>query len=100
MNLSVASNNLTCLGAVYNANGTEVLGPNTIWVPYTMESTTTLHLGNNTMDQAGFLLVAGNGTSLATAGNLSEFQYMKFSSGWRFDVLSMYYQGQPAAMSP
>ena len=94
--ISVQSSNLTVLGSIYAANGTEVCGPNTVWVPYTMLSSSTLKLGWNNLTQSGFCLILGNATSLNANATFSNFEYLKFSSGWRFDISSMLYQGRPA----
>ena len=98
VNLSVESLNLMCRGPVYYPNGTEALNSSAIWTPYVTTADMRLNKSvNNTMTQAGFLIVWGYNSTLTSNHDTWQAQrlvYLPITVGWKLKPLEIMYNGE------
>ena len=96
--LSAESLNLTCRGAIYDANGTMLYDNGTVWTPYVSLDDMTLYAGqNNTMTQPGFIIVWATGvSSLESWDRTLTCVYLPVKAGYNLSIEEMMYQGELA----
>jgi hypothetical protein len=93
LNISISSFDLYCRGSITNSTGSTLYNLTTIFTPFISLNNMTLHLGNNTFTNPGFIIVWGHAADLF--GNWTRIApvYIPIGLNWKVHIEQMAYQG-------
>jgi hypothetical protein len=105
VNISLASLTLKVKGEIYYANGTQIGLDDSIFTPVISTHNLNLTIGNNTWNQAGFVVIWGDGQTPSTIKNmtcryeeLNTGDYLIIDAMWLDNVLKPTVEMKPTSL--